>query len=64
MGVMLSLDRHRRAGGRRRARHARRNDRLVRGLATGTRRYSVPISAGLLGRLTRTVLARRGKAAP
>ncbi len=63
MGVMLSLDRYRPAGGRRRAQHARRHDRRVRMQPADMRRSSMPVSVGLLGRLTRAVLARRGRAA-
>jgi hypothetical protein len=71
MGVMLSLDRHRPAKGRRRAQHARYPDGRARGRALATlRRYDAPVSVRLLSRLTRTVLpwrngpAGRARSAP
>ena len=58
MGVMLSLDRHRPARGRRRAQHARREDAWARARALATvRRCDAPVGARLLSRLTGTLLA-------
>jgi hypothetical protein len=64
MGVMLSLDRHRPAGGHRRAQHARREDGRTRARALATvRRCDAPVRAGLLSRLTRTLLPWRNRSA-
>jgi hypothetical protein len=60
MGVMLSLDRHRPASGRRRAQHARREDGWARARALATtRRCDTPAGAGLLSRLARALLPWR-----
>ena len=64
MGVMLSLDRHRPAGGRRRAQHARREDGWARARALATaRRCDAPVGAGLLSRLIRVLLPWRDRSA-
>jgi hypothetical protein len=64
MGVMLSLDRHRPASGRRRAQHARREDPWVRARALATvRRCDAPAGAGLLSRLVRALLPWRNRPA-
>jgi hypothetical protein len=64
MGVMLSLDRHRPANGRRRAQHARREDGWARARALATvRRSDVPADAGLLCRLIRVLLPWRDRSA-
>lgn len=60
MGVMLSLDRHRPAAGRRRAQHARREDGWARARALATaRRGDGAAGAGLLSRLARALLPWR-----
>jgi hypothetical protein len=65
MGVMLSLDRQRPAGGRRRqGQHERQRDDRGRTRAlTVVRRCNAPASGRLLTRLARTMLARKGAAA-
>jgi hypothetical protein len=64
MGVMLSLDRHRPGGGRRRAQHARREDGWARARALATaRRCDAPVGAGLLSRLIRVLLPWRERSA-
>jgi hypothetical protein len=64
MGVMLSLDRHRPASGRRRAQHARREDGWARARALATtRRCDTPAGAGLLSRLARALLPWRNRSA-
>jgi hypothetical protein len=64
MGVMLSLDRHRPANGRRRAQHARREDGWARARALATaRRCDAPAGAGLLSRLARALLPWRNGSA-
>jgi hypothetical protein len=64
MGVMLSLDRHRPASGRRRAQHARREDGWARARALATaRRCDAPAGAGLLRRLARVLLPWRNRSA-
>jgi hypothetical protein len=61
MGVMLSLDRHGPARGRRRqGQHARHPGTAA---LAAIRRYETPASSRLLSRLTRTVLARRSAVA-
>ena len=64
MGVMLSLDQHRPARGRRRqGQHARHLHAGARAPALAAlRRYDAPASGRLITRLARTMLAR--KAAP
>jgi hypothetical protein len=66
MGVMLSLDEHAPARGRRRqGQHARHLGLPVRVQAVAAiRRYDAPATGRLLSRLTRTVLARRNTPAP
>jgi len=62
MGVMLSLDRHGPAKGRRQGLHARNPDGQARvQVLAAMRRYDRPVSARLLTRLTRT-LGRRAPA--
>jgi len=62
MGVMLSLDRHGPAKGRRQGQHARNPDGQARvQVLAAMRRYDAPASARLLSRLTRT-LGRRASA--
>jgi hypothetical protein len=65
MGVMLSLERQRPAGDRRRhGQHERQRDDQVRTRAlTVVRRCNPPASGRLLSRLARTMLARKGAAA-
>lgn len=64
MGVMLSLDRHRPASGRRRAQHARREDSWARARALATtRRGDAPAGIGLLSRLIRVLLPWRDRSA-
>ncbi|HTW03566.1 MAG TPA: hypothetical protein VMF87_24915 [Streptosporangiaceae bacterium] len=66
MGVMLSLDEHGPAKGRRRqGQHARHPGLPVRVQAVAAiRRSEAPSTGRLLSRLTRTVLARRNPPAP
>jgi hypothetical protein len=66
MGVMLSLDEHGPAKGRRRqGQHARHQGLPVRVQAVAAiRRYEAPSTGRLLSRLTRSVLARRNATAP
>lgn len=63
MGVMLSLDRHRPARGHRQAQHARREDARARARALVAVRRDAPVRAGLLSRLTGTLLPWRNRSA-